>query len=50
LPEAEIPTGGSVTRSIVVAFPVSLESFNQRKSVSVVIWPYNETVPVVLTK
>jgi hypothetical protein len=50
LPEAEIPTGGSVTRSIVVAFPVSIDSFNQRKSVSVVIWPYNETVPVVLTK
>lgn len=50
LPEAEIPTGASVTRSVVVAFPVSLESFNQRKSVSVVIWPYNETVPVVLTK
>ena len=50
LPEAEIPTGGSVTRSIVVAFPISMDSFNQRKSVSVVIWPYNETVPVVLTK
>jgi hypothetical protein len=50
LPEAEISAGGSVTRSIVVAFPVSLEAFNQRKSVSVVIWPYNETVPVVLTK
>ena len=50
LPEAEIPTGGSVTRSIVVAFPVSMDSFNQRKSVSVVIWPYNETVPVVLIK
>jgi len=49
-PETEIPSGRSVTRTIIVAFPVTLEAFNQRKSVSVVIWPYNETVPVVLTK
>ncbi len=49
-PEAEIPVGGSVTRSIIVAFPISLDAFNQRKSLSVVIWPYNQTVPVVLTK
>jgi hypothetical protein len=49
-PETEIPIGGSVTRTIVVAFPVTLDAFNQRKSVSVVIWPYNETVPVTLTK
>ncbi len=45
-PETEIPVGSSVTRTIIVAFPVTLDAFNQRKSVSVVIWPYNETVPV----
>jgi hypothetical protein len=49
-PEAEIPPGNSVTRTILVGFPISLDAFNQRKSVSVVIWPYNQTVPVVLTK
>ena len=49
-PEAEIPVGGSVTRTIIVAFPVTLDAFNQRKSVSVVVWPYNETVPVTLTR
>jgi hypothetical protein len=49
-PEAEVPVGASVSRTIVVAFPVALATFNQRQSVSVVIWPYNETVPVVLTK
>ena len=49
-PEVEIPVGTSVTRTIVVAFPIALDAFNERKSVSAVIWPYNETVPVVLTK
>jgi hypothetical protein len=49
-PETEVPKGQSVTRTILVGFPIALDTFNQRKSVSVVIWPYNETVPVVLTK
>ena len=49
-PETKLQPGESVTRTIIVAFPVTLDAFNQRKSVSVVIWPYNETVPVVLTK
>lgn len=49
-PEAEIPVGGSVSRTIIVAFPIALDAFNQRKSLSVIIWPYNYTVPVVLTK
>lgn len=49
-PETEIPSGGSVTRTILVAFPMTLDAFNQRKSISVEIWPYNYTVPVVFTK
>ncbi|MFZ0735318.1 MAG: hypothetical protein WAM79_23580 [Candidatus Sulfotelmatobacter sp.] len=49
-PETEIPASGSVTRTILVSFPMTLDAFNQRKSVSVEIWPYNYTVPVVLTK
>ncbi len=49
-PEAEVPKGGSVARTIIVPFPMALDAFNQRKSVSVIIWPYNETVPVILTK
>ena len=42
--------GDTVSRTIIVAFPMTLDAFNQRKSVSVVIWPYNYTVPVVMTK
>lgn len=49
-PETRLEVGQSVTRTIIVAFPIPLDAFNQRKSVSAVIWPYNYTVPVVLTK
>jgi hypothetical protein len=49
-PETKIQPGESSVRSIIVAFPVTLDKFNQRQSVSVVVWPYDQTVPVVLTK
>jgi hypothetical protein len=49
-PEAKIQPGETVVRTIIVAFPVTLDAFNRRTSASVVIWPYNETVPITLTK
>lgn len=49
-PETKIQPGESVARTIIVAFPVTLDAFNQRTSTSVVIWPYDQTVPVTLTK
>jgi len=49
-PEAEIKPGESVARTIIVAYPKTLDAFNQRQSISVIIWPYNETVPVMMTK
>jgi hypothetical protein len=49
-PEAKIQPGEAVTRTIVVAFPVTLDAFNQRQSTSVVVWPYDQQLPVVLTK
>ncbi len=49
-PETEVKAGEAVSRSIIVGFPITLDAFNQRKSVSVVIWPYNYTVPVTLTQ
>jgi hypothetical protein len=48
-PEAKIQPGESVTRTIIVAFPVKLDAFNQRQSTSVVIQPYDQTVPVILS-
>src|SRR6476661_1202744 len=49
-PEVRLEVGQSVSRTIIVVFPVPLDAFQQRKSVSAVIWPYNYTVPIVLTK
>ena len=49
-PEVRMEVGETVSRTIIVAFPITLDAFNQRKSVSVVVWPYNYTVPVVMTK
>ncbi len=48
-PEAKIQHGETVSRTVIVAFPVTLDAFNQRASTSVVIWPYDETVPVTMT-
>ncbi|MGO9084317.1 MAG: hypothetical protein ACLQBK_03755 [Candidatus Sulfotelmatobacter sp.] len=50
MPETKVQPGEKITRSIVVAFPVTLDAFNQRQSTSVVVWPYDQQVPVVLTK
>jgi len=49
-PETKIPPGESVTRSIIVAFDKPLDTFNQRQALAVVIWPYDQTVPVILSK
>jgi hypothetical protein len=47
-PESKIQPGETAARTIIVAFPVTLDAFHRRDSTSVIIWPYNETVPVVL--
>ena len=49
-PETKIQPGETVTRTIIVAFPVTLPAFNERQSVSVIVWPYDQTVPVTMTK
>lgn len=49
-PETKIQPGETVSRSMIVAFPMDLNAFNRRKSISAVIWPYDQTVAVTLTK
>lgn len=49
-PEAKIQPGASVTGTIIVAFPVKLDAFNKRQSTSVVVWPYDQQLPIVLTR
>jgi hypothetical protein len=50
MPEAKIQPGQSVAGTIMVAFPVKLDDFNKRQSTSVVIWPYDQQLPIVLTR
>ncbi|MGC2448970.1 MAG: hypothetical protein WA477_15085 [Candidatus Sulfotelmatobacter sp.] len=49
-PEVRLEPGETVNRTIIVAYQKTLNEFNQRKGVSVIIWPYNYTVPIILTK
>jgi hypothetical protein len=49
-PETKIPPGGQAQGTIVVSFPVTKDDFDRRKSLSVAIRPYDQPLPVVLTK
>jgi hypothetical protein len=49
-PETKIQPGETVTRTIIVAFSVPLAVFSQRTSTSVIVWPYDQTVPVTMTR
>jgi hypothetical protein len=48
-PETRLDPGNRLSGTIVVSFPVSLDAFNSRKSLTVTIAPYDE-VPMVLTR
>lgn len=49
-PEDKLQPGEEIRRTIMVSFPVTLDAFNQRKSVSVVVQPYDQPVPITLTR
>jgi len=49
-PETRLEPGATMNRTIIVAYQKTLAEFNQRQAVSVIIWPYNETVPIILKK
>jgi hypothetical protein len=49
-PEDKLQPGREVKRTVMVSFPVTLDEFNQRRSVSLIIQPYDQPVPVVLTR
>jgi len=50
LPETKIMADGEQKGTIVVSFPVTKPVFEERKSLTVTIQPYDQPVPVVLTK
>lgn len=49
-PEDKLQPDQELKRTVMVSFPVTLDTFNQRRSVSVIVHPYDQPVPVVLTK
>jgi hypothetical protein len=48
--EDKIEPGGSTKGTIIVSFPVTQDVFNKAKSFQVSIWPYDQAVPLILTK
>ncbi|MGA8622174.1 MAG: hypothetical protein WB660_27090 [Candidatus Sulfotelmatobacter sp.] len=49
-PEDKLQPGQEIKRTVMVSFPVTLDAFNQRRSVSVVVQPYDQPVPITLTR
>ena len=49
-PEDKLQPGQELKRTVIVSFPVLLDAVNQRKSVSVIIEPYDQPMPITLTK
>ena len=50
MPETKILPGNETHGTVIVSFPVTQSVFDQRKSISVVVHPYDQPLPVVLTK
>jgi hypothetical protein len=49
-PETMLEPGGEAKGTIIVSFPVTAETFANRKSIKVTIRPYDQPVPLILTK
>jgi hypothetical protein len=49
-PEAKLQPNTEVHGTIVVAFPINQQGFDQRQSISALIQPYDQPLPIVLTK
>jgi hypothetical protein len=50
MPETKILPGNDAHGTVIVSFPVTQDVFDKRKSISVVILPYDQPLPVTLTK
>lgn len=50
MPETKILPGNDAHGTVIVSFPVTQDVFDKRQSISVVIQPYDQPVPVTLTK
>ena len=50
MPEAKIQPGETVARTIIVNYPIPLDTFNRRQTISVIVWPYDQRLPILMTK
>ena len=50
MPETKILPGNEAKGTVIVSFPVKQEEFDKRQSLSVSIQPYDQPLPVVLSK
>lgn len=49
-PETKLMPGTQQKGTIIVSFPVAKDAFDKRKSLAVTIQPYDQPLPIVLTK
>lgn len=49
-PEDKIAPGDGDAGTIIVSFPVTMDAFNSRKSLTVTVQPYDQAVPLVMKK
>lgn len=50
MPETKILPGNEAHGTVIVSFPVTKDVFDKRQAISVVIQPYDQPLPVTLTK
>jgi hypothetical protein len=50
MPETRLQPGQALQGTIIVVFPVTQQAFDRRQSISAVIHPYDQPLPMVLTK
>jgi hypothetical protein len=50
MPETKILSGNKASGTVIVSFPVTQDAFDKRQSISVVIQPYDQPLPITLTK
>jgi hypothetical protein len=50
MPETKILPGNEASGTVIVSFPVTRDAFSKRQSLSISIQPYDQALPVILTK
>lgn len=48
--EERIDVGAQAKGTMIVSFPLTLDTFNNRKSLTVTIWPDRQPLPLIFTK